>query len=266
MKFHYILMGLILLWPKVMLANETATTQSAEVKTRQVAKDITDIYLAGMRTIFEYQQVINSASEQKESLFGDAFIGEVKKQYLVIHASDFPSLDRPLIGFLISSMKLVMEENRALIYDDKLTQKGFIPATFAFQLSQQFSNGHYPVSLKYTGFSQVVFNELNIPDAWEAKVLNKMSLPGWPVQQRYLERVEVNGETATRYLSPLFYTPPCMECHGSIQDSPLNRDKPIHQWVNKNRFGFPMPNAKVGELGGGISLILGDRAFIKRPR
>lgn len=279
---HQLLLVYIITWclPHLAVANSnyhpatkmTSVTDIQAAQTERLARQITDIYLAGMMTIFELQTLINTPSNStlsnsplsndKSQLFGDTFITLIKTQYTKQFQLEFPQTDHPITAFLMTSIKTVMEENRALIYDDQISEKGFIPAIFAFQLSQLFSNSRYPVSLKYTGFSDKVYNELNRPDVWERKALTIMSAPGWHKDQRFIETMVVADKTVTRYMSPMILKQACMQCHGSIAQSGVNQNKPKHRWVNQNRFGFEMQNAKVGELGGGLSLTLGADAFL----
>lgn len=109
------------------------------------------------------------------------------------------------------------------------------------------------LKIKFTRHADSVRNKANIPDQWEVAIIKK-------VQQQpriyYEANATLNGNPAYRQFTPLPIKPYCLNCHGSIADNPLNKDKSEHQWTDIDMTGFKMENWKLGDFGGGVSISL----------
>jgi len=229
--------------------NSEAATQK---KVKEVAKQTTQIYVAAMKTIFENQAIINSIDADKSHLFGDNFIEEVKATYVITFKNEFPKSDNIVTKKMLLSMKIIMDTNKALILDKKIKVKGFIPAIFAFQLSQRFSNSYLPMKIKFSGFEGKLYNELNKPDKWEQSILEKIVNSTWEKGKAHFEIVQ----DEVRYMYPLYHEKKCLNCHGAPKDNILNQNKPYSKWTDINIAGFKMQNFELNQLGGGVSFVM----------
>ncbi len=236
------------------------TSQAATQKqVKEIARQTTYIYVAAMKTIFQNQPIINSIHADKSHLFGENFLDQVKKTYVTTFKEEFPKADNIVIREMLLSMKIIMETNKALILDKKIRVKGFIPAIFAFQLSQLFSNAHFPMRIKFSGFSGKLYNQLNKPDKWEQSVLARIAQPGWNKGRTHFEIVK----DEVRYMYPLYHGKNCLNCHGAVKDNLLNQNKPYSQWTDVNIAGFKMQNFELNQLAGGVSFAM-DKTILEK--
>ncbi|MCJ8300530.1 MAG: DUF3365 domain-containing protein [Pseudomonadales bacterium] len=234
--------------------NSAAATQKT---VQDIAQQTTQIYVAAMKTIFENQSIINSIDADKSHLFGENFIAQVKAVYVTTFKKEFPKSDNIVTREMLLSMKVIMETNKALLLDKRIKVKGFIPAIFAFQLSQRFSNAYLPMRIKFSGFTGKLYNELNKPDKWEQAVLEKIASPSWGKGQTHFEIVA----DEVRYMYPLYHDKGCLSCHGAAADNILNQNLPPSKWTNINIAGFKMQNFKLNQLAGGVSFAMDKLIF-----
>lgn len=225
---------------------------ASQKKVKKVAQQTTQIYVAAMKTIFKNQAIINSIDADKSHLFGDKFLDEVKATYAATFKNEFPKSDNIVTREMLLSMKVIMETNKALLLDKKIKVKGFIPAIFAFQLSQRFSNSSLPMRIKFSGFEGKLYNELNKPDKWEQSILEKIVSSSWEKGKAHFEIVQ----DEVRYMYPLYHEKVCLNCHGAPKDNILNQKQPNSKWTDINVAGFKMQNFKLNQLGGGVSFAM----------
>jgi len=226
-------------------------------QTHKLSDEILSIFGSAQIYLFRSQTLINSKAKNKDQLFGKAFIDQLKLIHQQIYHSPFPAADHPIKAYLLNSMIAVMDDNKALILDKEIDFKGFIPAVFAFQLSQRFSNGGYPVSIKFVGLKDRLVNELNVPDQWETSTLTKMQGSHWRTNEGFREVTASKQGKYLRTLQPIYHKQQCLTCHGSIADNPVNKGKAENTWSTENKAGFTMQNFKLNELAGGVSLSVG---------
>ena len=218
--------------------------------------EVINIFMASKEVLFEKQAEINSANSDKSSLFGQLFLREIDLVYKRNHGQPLPKADHPIKALLYQSILSVMEDNRALIMDPDLAYKGLIPATFSFQLSQRFSNSGYPVKIKFVGLRNNLVNEANNPDAWEYKVLSNAVASGSGNGVFVQEITKENGRSMVRSLKPIYFSLDCLSCHGTVADNSANKFLSKEHWTTINKAGFKMPNSQLGDLAGGVSLML----------
>ena len=232
---------------------------ATDKKVKEVAQQTTYIFVAAMKTIFQNQALINAVDADKSQLFGELFLDQVKTTYLTTFKKEFPKSDNVVIREMLLSMKVVMETNKALLLDKKISVKGFIPAIFAFQLSQRFSNTQLPMKIKFSGFADKLYNALNKPDKWEQAVLARIAGPKWSKGTTHFEIVE----DEVRYMYPLYHDKQCLNCHGAAKDNLLNQNQPASKWTNFNAAGFKMQNFKLHQLAGGVSFSM-DKTILEQ--
>ncbi|WP_167551995.1 Tll0287-like domain-containing protein [Pseudoalteromonas rubra] len=220
----------------------------------QSIDDVARTYHASLLYIFSQQKLINSTQGNKSRLFGSALTDNVKETYRALFAQDFPSREDKYINLLLKHMVLVMEDNRTLLLDEHISYKGFIPAIFAFQLSTKFRERGYGINIKFTNVRSRIRNTLSAPDQWEQQALNTLVKD----QNSIIldSKASYQGQPAVRYMRPVRMTPLCLNCHGRPKDNPVNNGLEESQWQTKDRTGFYMEGWKLGELGGGISVVI----------
>jgi hypothetical protein len=212
-----------------------------------------------MDYIFESQNLINRKGGSKSSLFGDEFIVKVKKSYSRKFQKTFPDLSNMQYRVLVQVMVEVMEENKTLILDPDIEFKGFIPAVYAFQLSQKFSNKGLGIKLKFTNMSDRIRNKFNIPDEWEIKAMNHIKDSN--IAYFFEDNVNNEKESTTRYITKVPISKMCLTCHGFPKDNPINKGKRKEQWSNIDKTGFIMENWTLKDFGGAVSVTLSKTKY-----
>jgi len=155
----------------------------------------------------------------------------------------------------------VMEDNRTLIYDDELTFKGLIPATFAFQLSEKLAQKGLGVKIKFTNFASLVRNKLNLPDQWEVAAMENFKQHKGSAY--FDDESTLNGISAYRYFVPMKLEKFCLNCHGTPKENPLNIGLRESQWSNIDMTGFKMENWQLGDFSGGLSVTIYKKDFLE---
>jgi hypothetical protein len=127
--------------------------------------DISKIYYSSMTYIFSNQKLINTSDINKDKLFGDKFISNLKLEYYKQYKTDiFPDESTRLVKALLEVMIEVMEDNKTLLIDKNILIKGFIPAIFAFQISEKHAKKRLGLRLKFTNENLRIRNKFNAPD------------------------------------------------------------------------------------------------------
>jgi len=250
LKLCNIIFVIVVLFIENANANINVNTTLNENRVTEVAK----IYQAAMVYIFTQQPLINSDTQEKDVLFGQLFINNVKNKYNVMFGQVFTANNDEYINYLLTLMMLVMEDNRTLLLDNEIGFKGFIPAIFAFQLSQKFKQRGYGLNIKFTNFEERVRNKLNAPDHWEKAALIKLNNNN--VKSVFNENVLFRGTSASRYMRPVKMKPMCLSCHGIPQNNPTYNSNIKEQIHYKDKTGFIMEGWKLEDLGGAISVVL----------
>ena len=224
-----------------------------QVKIKEIAK----VYSASMTYIFRQQALINSQTTDKAELFGTQFIDNVKSTYKKKYSSDaFPDEDILAIKTLFEVMIEVMEDNKTLLLDEDITFKGFIPAIFAFQISQRYSQKGIGIKVKFTNELARVRNKFNNPDTWEIDAINKLKAGN--LAEYYDENGLFRDKQANRYIIPVPMSSMCLTCHGEPQDNPANYNRPKQQWTTIDKTGFKMEHWQIDDFGGAISVTIYD--------
>ncbi len=231
-----------------------ANAELAAMANQQVLEDLSKMYRSSMAYIFKQQALINGDHSDKNQLFGYPFIENVKQAHQAKFSQPFPAIDHPLKQKLIEAMIEVMEDNRTLIYDKELNFKGFIPAIFALQLSNKLSQKGLGVKIKFTSHADMIRNQFNQPDDWETAAMAKLAAN----KKNYLydENASYQGKAAYRHFTPITIQPFCLTCHGSPGHNPLNENIAKEQWSSFDVTGFKMEGWRLGDFGGGISVVV----------
>lgn len=236
-----------------------APAYADDLLAKKILGDVTKIYLSSMVYIFKNQPLINQKGGDKSDLFGEKFISNIKTTYQAKYNEPFPLEDHITKKMLIQAMIEVMDDNRELFNDPELGFKGIIPAIFAFQLGAKLSTKGIGLKIKFTRTKDSIRNKSNMPDAWEASVMQRI------IQKPeiyYDENALLNGKAAYRQFTPLPMAPYCLHCHGRPADNPLNYDKEPSQWTTIDITGFEMENWEIDDFGGGVSISI-EKSIIR---
>ena len=227
----------------------------SDAATEKLISELANMFSAAQITIFKNQPLINAKGGDKSSLFGDAYLAQVKIAYSDKFGTPFPEMDHPFKVQLQKSMLEVMRDNATLVNDPDLGFKGLIPASYAFQLSHNFSKLGLGVKIKFTAPKNLLRNQFNAPDAWEQKKIEQFSKAELEKGKPYFDANAQQGEVKSfRYIVPLYHTGFCLNCHGVPANNPMNKDKPEDQWTKFDVSGFPMEGLTDGTLAGGVSV------------
>jgi len=243
----------------ILLFNSSCFAQASNPES--FISDISKIFTASMYHIFKNQAVINQKGGDKSSLFDEKFIEGLKQTYKQKHHKSFPEKSSRLQSLLLKTMVEVMEENRTLINDEDLGFKGFIPAIFAFQVSEKLSRKGIGIKIKFTNMIGSVRNPLNLPDAWEIRAMNKFK--NSKLEPLFDDTSLMNNIPSYRYFLPMKLDKFCLNCHGKPSDNPLNRDKDITEYTHIDMTGFPMENWTLASFAGGMSITIYKKDFME---
>jgi len=227
-------------------------------KVKNIINDITQMYMSSMTYIFKNQPLINQRSGDKSALLGERFIDNIKKTYQIKYGEEFPQVDHFAKEMLLQAMIEVMDDNKELLYDNEISFKGIIPATFAFQLSAKLATKGIGLKIKFTRTEDGIRNKLNRPDSWESSVMKKIIKTP---KIYYDENALLHGKPAIRQFTPLPMAHFCLGCHGKPENNILNSGKEKSQWTNIDITGFEMENWTIDDFGGGVSISIEKSAL-----
>jgi hypothetical protein len=222
-----------------------------DTQMKNLINDITKMYMSSMVYVFKSQPLINEKNIDKKALLGERFIDNIKKTYSTKYNEAFPKEDHYAKTMLLQAMVEVMDDNKALLYDDEIGFKGIIPATFAFQLSAKLSTKGIGLKIKFTRTAGQIRNKMNSPDSWESRIMNKIQNNP---QIYYDQNALLNGKPAIRQFTPLPMANYCLACHGVPENNPSNIGKIRSEWTDIDITGFEMENWTIDDFGGGVSI------------
>jgi hypothetical protein len=159
--------------------------------------------------------------------------------------TDPRSLEGVLLRAEMDAIVAVMDGNQASINVRGVGFKGFIPAVFARLVTEAFAtrvDGR--ATMKVTAPIELVRNRKSRPDAWETDVIDRhFRAPVWPSGAPFAETVRTPSGPIFRLAVPEYYGPSCLACHGMPKGA-------------LDITGYPKEGARLGDLGGVISVIL----------
>lgn len=236
----------------------SASAYVAEITSpKSEIQEIAKIYAASMQYIFKQQTLINLQRQDKEALFGEKFIDNIKSMYKTkFNTQHFPDESILTIKVLLEVMIEVMEDNKTLLLDEDIKFKGFIPAIFAFQISEKYAKKGTGLKVKFTNELGRIRNKFNIPDAWEMDAIEKLKRQD--LAEYYDKAGLYKGTESFRYIIPVAMSAMCLSCHGSPKDNPTNLNKPANKWTQFDKTGFKMEHWKISDFGGAISVTIYD--------
>lgn len=220
--------------------------RAADVSQDDLANELAVLLRSARLVISNNQELINDSEKGDKGLAPDKVVAQAKENYKkaagkdLTKAPDGSQLARAQKAML-TAISEVMAKNQALINEKGKGFKGFLPAVFARQVSENFSakmSGE--ITLKLTAPKELIRNRLNRPDDWEHSTFvqqfkNASYAKGKPYSQ-------VVGDTF-RFMIPEYYGATCLQCHGDPKGE-------------KDITGGLKEGMKLGDLAGAISLTI----------
>jgi hypothetical protein len=216
-----------------------------------IASNLAAMLRAGRAVVSANQDRINDPAKGQAGLDGPGFLAQVVAQFRQTTKTDPDAIDPTSRGGRLIRMEMdaiveVIDANQATFQAPGPTFKGFIPAVFSRLVSEAFSRrAHGEAEMKVTAPPDLVRNRKARPDAWELQTITThFASPDWPKGQPFSAVLDQpDGHEVFRIAAPEYYAASCLSCHGDPKGK-------------LDLTGYPMEGAKLGDLGGVISIKL----------
>lgn len=216
--------------------------QTPREEIEKTAEHLATLLNVGRLIVERNQTLINDSRIGDKGFTPEVFEHEVVDEFIrqtTIDLKQLPShlssLAKELLPVLLQSSKEVVADAQLVINQLGIGYKNFVPATFGSQAARKFSNRSY-VKIKQTALNPR--NLKNTPDAYEETVLKRLATQ--PAVDTSITEWIDNGKTL-RALTPLYYSPDCLACHGKPRGI-------------LDISGYPREGAQEGDLAGAISI------------
>ena len=212
----------------------------------ETSSELTTLYRAARKVISDNQALINTADVADKGLSGEAVVQKTLTNY---QAQTGTMLEMSTLteaqAAMLKAVREVMDENQALINEQGVGFKGFLPAVFARHVATSFSEKmDGQMTIKLTAPKAYVRNRSNRPDKWEANIIESMfKASSYEKGKPFAEEQQVKGKAAYRFILPEYYGASCLGCHGEPKGT-------------KDITGGKREGGKLNELGGAISLTI----------
>lgn len=219
-------------------------------KDLEVAMGLATMLRSARTVIAVNQPVINNPDVGDKGLSGDVVIAHAIDNFKAMTGRDPSGVEtNSLYGRLLhtqmQAIREVMDENQSLINRQGLGFKGFVPAVFARLTNERFREmiGE-EAEVKVTAPPRLVRNRKARPDDWEEAAIERYLMSkDWTKGRVYATNAKNRGRDAYRVLVPEYYGAGCLGCHGEPKGE-------------IDVTGYPKEGAKLGDLGGVISVTL----------
>jgi Protein of unknown function (DUF3365) len=215
-----------------------------------IAQSLAEMLRDARTVVSNNQDLINNPDLGDKHLTGQVVLDQSVKRYREATGTDPTKIDPNsrqgrLLRAMMAAIIASTDENQTTINEKGIGFKGFIPAVFGRLVSEHFNQMvKGDAALKVTAPPELVRNRKALPDAWEADVIKTRLLdPKWPKGQAYSAVVDSDEHRAFRVMVPEYYSASCLACHGSPKGE-------------MDITGYPKEGAKLGDLGGVISITL----------
>ncbi len=232
---------------QVAVGGEMISSEDAE--SGETARLLVVLLDAGRVVLGKAQATINNPRLEDKGFSGAVFHARLRKEFLArtghdlqaLSAAAMPERAKPLLSKLAGLMQKAVQEVQVDINKKGIGFKGFIPATFGTQVAATFSRDT-GLKLRQIGPPEIEpRNPENRPDEQETEALLTIQKSHPRVGDHVIS--QRLPDHSLRVLLPLFYTRPCLSCHG----------KPKGE---VDISGYEKEGFKEGDLGGAISVIL----------
>ncbi|WP_026358577.1 Tll0287-like domain-containing protein [Aureimonas ureilytica] len=197
-----------------------------------------------------HQSEINDPATGDKHLPGRRVLAEAVDRFraqtgLDPNAVDPKSYAGRLLRAQMDAIIEVMDANQTTINQEGVGFKGFIPATFARLVNEAFERRvGGEASIKVTAPLPLVRNRQSRPDPWEvATIADHFETANWPKGELFSQVTGEGKNQRVRVAVPEYYAESCLSCHGSPAGE-------------LDITGYPREGAKLGDLGGVISIQL----------
>lgn len=232
-----------------------STTQTDAAK-EQLCQDVATLFRSARSVISKNQSLINDETKGDKGLDADLVVAKAKENFAKATGNPYPELASDTLegqahAAMIVSIRQVMDQAQPLINERGKGFKGFLPAVFAKQVADHFTtNMSGRMSIKLTAPKSYVRNRANRPDRWEHKVIESyFKKQDWKKGKSFAEDSQVKSKDAYRFILPEYYSQSCLKCHG----------QPAGEL---DITGGKKEGGTLGELGGAISVVIYDDAYI----
>jgi hypothetical protein len=215
-----------------------------------IATSLADLLRSARTVISVNQDRINDPELGDKGLSGDAVVAaairtEMETTGADPRKADPKSVEGRLLAALEDAIREVMSANQSRLNQLGTGFKGFVPAVFGRMVAERFKiDAKGEGEIKITAPPELVRNRKSLPDAMETDVIrHKFEETSWPKGQLYALTAVADGRPATRVLIPEYYGAACLSCHGEPKGQ-------------IDITGYPKEGAKLGDLGGVISITL----------
>jgi len=246
----------LLIWTPVMIALlfvPTIGLLAASANTDEneaLALDLATMFRAARKVISVNQGKINDPELGDKGLSAEAVVDMAKANYETATGHPMPeadsaSLESQAQAAMFEAISDVMDAAQPLINEQGKGFEGFLPAVFARQVAEGFSEKmEGKLFIKLTAPKAYVRNRRNRPDEWENNVIeNKFKTEGWESGKPFAEAGEHKGTPGFRLILPEYYGESCLKCHGSPKG-------------DLDITGGKKEGGVLGELGGAISVVI----------
>jgi general secretion pathway protein A len=219
-----------------------------ETDALETARLLATLLDAGRVTIAKHQNLINDPTKADKGFTVEVFERHLAQEFFQrtkialdrLDQEQIPAMAKPLLARLLEESKKTIASYQVVINILGIPYKGLIPATFGTETASRFQTWS-GVYMRQIAPTSLLRNTKNKPDSYEAAVFDRLTAPtsSTTTDIAFGEIVE-NGASA-RLLLPLFYSQPCLACHGEPKGQ-------------RDITGYQREGAKEGDLGGAISV------------
>ena len=224
-------------------------TTAEKMEVSETARLLVVLMDAGRVVLGKAQTTINNPRLEDKGFSPSVFEGRLRKEFQVrtghdlrnLPSSPMPEQAKPLLLKMVFLMLKEVHDVQPEINKKGIGFKGFIPATFAHKVAQQFTK-ETGLKIRQIGPPGIdPRNPSNKPDDQEEQTLLLIQKNHPRVGDHVME--QQLSDHSIQVLLPLFYTRQCLACHG----------KPKGEI---DISGYEKEGFKEGDLGGAISVIL----------
>lgn len=228
----------------------TGQIASAETNQEEIALSMASLLRSARAVVSDNQALINDPNIGDKGLTSTFVLEEARFNYRMetganVDSVDPSSLQGQLLHAELQAIAEIVDEWQDVINEQGVAYKGFLPAVFAFQVTQRFKKKKGDVAeIKLTAPSDYVRNKQNMPDKWEESVIQEQfRTPDHPMGRHVAATGNKNGKAAYRLVLPEYYMLSCLACHGQPKGA-------------TDKTGGKKEGGTLGALGGAISVTI----------
>jgi hypothetical protein len=245
--------------PAEQTAGQVDLTTAAKMETSETARLLAVLMDSGRVVLGKAQPTINNPRLEDKGFSPSVFEGRLRKEFQVrtghdlrnLPSSPMPDRAKPLLLKLVFLMLKEVHDVQSDINKRGIGFKGFIPATFATKVAQNFTK-ETGLKVRQIGPPGIEpRNPANKPDEQEEQTLLLIQKNHPRVGDHVME--QQLPDHSIQVLLPLFYSRQCLSCHG----------KPKGE---VDISGYEKEGFKEGDLGGAISIVLPVTSSAKTPK